>query len=119
MIRVSMTENLGGFEISGDFYDLEELYVSIYNVLGETEYEYEGKDELRILGLCYDLRHANMCDRDLKYVENCVHDEAIKYHGMILPHKNVYSSFKILYPEMVFVMLSLNEKCRAYAKKLT
>jgi hypothetical protein len=23
------------------------------------------------------------------------------------------------YPEMVFVMLSLNEKCRAYAKKLT
>jgi hypothetical protein len=119
MIRVKMTKNLGGFEIAGDFFDFDELYQAIYNVLGETEHEYEGVEEIRILGLCYDLRHANMGSRDYEYVENAVHEESARYHGMILPPKNIYTSFKTYYPEMVFILLALNEKCREYATRLS
>ena len=114
-----MTENLGGFEISGDFFDFDELYQALYKVLGENDYEYEGAEEIRILGLCYDLRHANMGSRDYKYVDNAVHEESARYHGMVLPPKNVYTSFKVFYPEMVFILLALNEKCIKYASQLS
>ena len=42
MIKVKLTENYTGFNIEGTCYDFNELYDSIFNVVG---YE-EGKDKL-------------------------------------------------------------------------
>lgn len=42
MIKVKLTENYTGFNIEGTYYDFNELYDSIFNVVG---YE-EGKDKL-------------------------------------------------------------------------
>jgi len=48
----------------------------LHDIVGEEgEHLYYGGARLRILGVCYDLRHALMGDRDYEFVENGMDEE--------------------------------------------
>ncbi|MHB8131635.1 MAG: DUF6904 family protein [Mobilitalea sp.] len=120
MLKVSATENLAGVTISGDHSDFETLYDSLHEIVGgEEDYPYHEAARLRVLGVCYDLRHALMGDREIIFVENGMDTEKMKRMGMITHDKNVYLSINVIWPEMLFVLMALNDFCRFHAYKLT
>ena len=111
MISAKPTENFAGITIEGDHDDFYEIMESIYRMTGlEDSYDdYYWSVKNRLLGVCYDIRHAFMGDREIKLVDNGVHDEMMKWHSMILPRQEVHFSVNIMFPEAVFVALSAPE----------
>lgn len=111
MITIKNTENLTGVCISGDFYDLDKLVDAFYAVTID-EFSEKNKSYIemstRVLGLCYDVRHAFKGDREVVLVDNGMDEDKMKFHSIIAPKKNVYYKCKYLYPEIYFVMLALN-----------
>lgn len=118
LFAVNSPNNLGVF-IYGDYQDIESLYEAIYDVLGD-EYEYPSYSgaKLRVLGVCYDLRHALMGDRDYEFVDNGMDDDKKRRMSLLVPDKNLYLKIEVLWPEMIFVMLALNRFIELYAGKL-
>lgn len=111
MISAKPTENLVGIIIEGDYEDFYEIVESIHRMTGFEE-SYDDcywSIKNRLLGICYDMRHAFMGDRDIKLVDNGVHDEMMKWHSMILPKQEVHFSVNVMFPEAVFVALSASE----------
>jgi hypothetical protein len=120
MLKVSATENLAGVTITGDYGDFETLYDSLHEIVGDEEdYPGHGAARIRVLGVCYDLRHALMGDREIIFVENGMDIEKMKRMGTITHDKNVYLSINVIWPEMLFVLMALNDFCRFHAYKLT
>jgi hypothetical protein len=115
MIRITNTKHLLGVTISGDYDDLYELVEAIYQV---TVSQYAGQYSshvsmsTRVLGFCYDCRHAYMGNRDIELIPNHMHEELMKAHMMITPKNNVYYKFNFLYTEMFYLMMALNELIR-------
>ncbi len=112
MIRITNTPSLTGVTISGDFYDLFNLVEAFHEItIDEFTEKHRSYIEIstRVLGLCYDIRHAYQGDRTVKLGDNYMTEEKIKWHSIITPKSNVYYSCNYLYPEMFFVMLALNE----------
>ncbi|MGO4886148.1 DUF6904 family protein [Anaerobacillus sp. MEB173] len=118
MIQVKNTPNLAGVTISGDFYDLEILYDSLHTIVGE-EWEWKGYESarLRVLGVCYDIRHALMGHRDVEFVENGLDQDKMRFLSIAANDKNVYLACNVLWPEILFVTMALNDFVRLYAKK--
>jgi len=111
VISAKPTKNLTGISIEGEFLDFYELVDGIYRMTGSCEdYDdpYYGL-KMSLLGICYEIRHAYMGDRELVDIENGVYDEIKKIHKKILPNRNVHFSTNILFPEAVFVALSVQE----------
>lgn len=126
MITVKNTPNIAGVEISGDFYDFEKL-VNAFYVLTVDEFSEKNNRgysrghiniSTRVLGLCYDLRHAMQGDRQVELVENGMNEEKMKFHSIIAPRNNVYYKCNYLYPEMFLVMLALNQLVKLRMKDL-
>ena len=70
MLSVKTTENLTGVTISGTYWDLNALYDALSNVIGEEgSYPEFEACWLRVLGLCYDIRHAYQGDRNRGKIE--------------------------------------------------
>lgn len=109
MLQVKPTEHLTGITIQGDYKDFYELVDSIYRITGldddPKEIYYGVKN--RLLGMCYDIRHAFMGDRDIVLEDNGMSDEVMKWHEMITPTQNVYYSVNVLFPEAIFVAVSV------------
>lgn len=60
MIYVTNTSNNAGVAIYGDCLDFDALYEALHIVVGdEDEYVRYKAARIRILGVCYDLRHAS------------------------------------------------------------
>lgn len=122
MITIKNTENLGGVTISGDFNDLYNLVEAFYAI---TIDEYSEKHKryiemsIRVLGLCYDIRHAYQGDREVEFVDNNMDEDKMKFHSTIAPKSNLYYKCNYLYPEMFFIMLALNELVKIRIKELT
>ncbi|MFZ0368061.1 MAG: hypothetical protein WAM07_00490 [Halobacillus sp.] len=118
MIMVENTELNAGVEVSGDYHDFEALYEAIHNIVGEEgEYPpYEGA-RLHVLAVCYDLRHAMMGDRSFKRVENGFDREKMRYLSMIASEENIYLTIHVLWPELLFVTMALNDFIKEYAGK--
>ncbi|HLU23427.1 MAG TPA: hypothetical protein VKZ77_13260 [Bacillaceae bacterium] len=118
MIQVKNTPNYIGVTISGDYYDFETLYDSLHAIVGdEWEWEdYEGA-RLRVLGVCYDIRHALMGHREVMFVENGLDEYKMKQLSVIANDKNIYLACNVLWPEVLFVLMALNDFIRLYAKK--
>ena len=111
MIIIRNTENLAGVEISGDFYDFNDLYDALHVIAISEESDKHTQYidiSTRLLGFCYDLRHAFQGDREVDLVDNMMNEEIMAFHSTIMPKNNVYYKFNYLYPEMMFVMLAMN-----------
>ncbi|MGI6767140.1 MAG: DUF6904 family protein [Lentihominibacter sp.] len=109
MITIKPTKNLTGVTIAGDYNDFYELVDSIYRMTGiDEDYSdhYFGVKN-RLLGICYDIRHAYMGDRDVFLEENGMSEETMKWHKIIAPTHNVYYSVNILFPEAIFIAASV------------
>lgn len=118
MIFAKNTPNNTGTAVYGDYRDLEELYEAMHAIVGDEE-EFPSYDtaRIRVLGICYDIRHALMGDREIEFVDNGMDAEKKKSMGVITPDKNVYLKFNVLWPEMLFVTMALNDFVRLYAGK--
>lgn len=110
MLKVTSTKNNTGITISGDYDDLHELYECIENLSG-LEGAYSGYECvcLNCLGFAYDIRHAFMGDREVEMVDNGVHEEMQKWHAKIMPKVNIYYSVNVLWTEVMFVVLAMND----------
>jgi|GEM_PF-388412 len=110
MFSIKTTKNNLGITITGDYRDLNKLHTGLSNLVGYEE-EIEGYEDisLRILGICYDLRHAYMGDREIELVHNGINDEIKKWHGKLYPDYNVYYSVNILWIEAIFSALVLED----------
>ncbi|MEW9674265.1 hypothetical protein [Ammoniphilus sp. 3BR4] len=88
MIFATNTPNSMGIAIYGDYMDFEELYEALHAIVGE-EGEFPSYDtpRLRVLGVCYDIRHALMGDREIEFVDNGMDEEKKKRMGVITPDK--------------------------------
>jgi hypothetical protein len=98
MLKAVHTTNMAGIRTIGDYNDFEQLYEAIHQILPEEgeDMEVEGS-RLRVLGFCYDLRHALMGDRDFEYVDNGLNDHIMQKLGIVGPKKNLYLSFPTCY----------------------
>ena len=122
MIRIENTDNLTGVSISGDWDDLDKLVDAFYEItISEDSQKHKEYINLsiRVLGLCYDIRHAKKGDREIELVDNNMDDETMKWHSMITPKKNVYYKCNYLYPEMFFAILVLNDLIKLRMKDLS
>ncbi|EIW20392.1 MULTISPECIES: DUF6904 family protein [Pelosinus] len=110
MIFVKHTPNHAGVAIYGDCLDFEELYGALHDVVGkENQYvAYQGV-RIRVLGFCYELRHALMGNREFEFVENGMDENRMKELAMITPKKNIYIGTHILWPEILFVIMCLSD----------
>ena len=111
MIKATPTEHLTGIILEGEYLDFYEIVDSIYRMTGlEDDYnDLYWSVKNRLLGMCYDIRHAYQGDRDVKLVDNGVTEEWIHWHDMIMPKENVHVSVCLLFPEAAFVALALPE----------
>lgn len=122
MIAIKNTPNLTGVTISGDFNDLYNLVESLHDITLADDaagayHQYIGIST-RVLGVCYDIRHAYQGDREIELIDNNMTDEKMKWHSIIAPKNNIYYSCNILYPEMFFVMLALDTLIKPRIKDL-
>lgn len=118
MIIVKNTPHYTGVTISGDAYDFEALYESFHTVVGdEWEWESYAGARIRVLGVCYDLRHALMGNRDIAFVENGLDDHKMRRLSVAATDKNIYLSCNVYWPELIFVTMALNDFIKLYAKK--
>ena len=72
MIKVNPTTNLIGISIRGDYADFNDLIDSIYRLTSFDDdlHDFHYGVKNRLLGLCYDVRHAYMGDRDVVLEDN-------------------------------------------------
>ena len=109
MLRVQPTKNLTGVMIQGDFDTFYNMVDSIYHLTGFAE---DMNDpyyavKMHLLGLCYELRHAFMGDRDVILEKNHLEAEKQEWHGIVAPKENLYYSVNMLFPEMIFLSLAV------------
>ena len=60
-----------------------------------------------------------MGDREILFIDNGMDTEKMKRMGTITNGTNVYLCINVLWPEMLFVLMALNDFCRFHAQKLT
>lgn len=122
MIKFENTENLTGVSITGDYYDFNNL-VDAFHTITVDEYSEKNSEyvemSIRVLGVCYDIRHAYQGDREVILLDNDMDDEKMKYHSIITTTKNVYYKCNLLYPEMLYVTIALNELIKLRMKELS
>lgn len=119
MIIAQNTPNNTGVAILGDYTDFENLYEALHTVVGnEDEFVECDAARIRVLGVCYDIRHAMMGHREIEFVDNGLDEEKKRNLSVLAPDKNVYLKIYVLWPEMLFVTMALNEFLKLYAQKL-
>lgn len=116
MLRAQHTKNMTGVILSGDPEDFRALYEALHEILGHTE-EMEDGPAIRVLGVCYDIRHAFMGDRGAGFWEHGFDDEMLAYLSLVGPKANLYVSFETLWPEMFYVLFVLQDFVRQYEKR--
>jgi hypothetical protein len=96
--------------VSGDVQYFDSLHTALHKIVGEEgEWSnYEGA-RLRVLDVCYDIRHALMGNREFEFVHNGLDHDMMRRVGMIANDKNVYLAFNVLWPELLFVTMALND----------
>lgn len=118
MIHMKNTPNLLGVMTLGDFHDFEELYEALHMIVGEEmEYPHYEAVRLRVLGVCYDIRHSLMGGRSAQHVPNGLDEERMQRLSIIGAEMNIYLSFETYWPEMIFVGYALNDFIELHVKK--
>lgn len=109
MIQAKVTKNLTGITIQGDYDDFNDLVNAIYRMTGVDSNESGLYDEvkMRLLGLCYDIRHAYMGDREVVLKDNALNEDLKEEMGIKNCNQNIYYSVNVLYPEALFLALAV------------
>lgn len=118
VLQVHNTARYVGIELRGDVNDLQALYDALHQVIGNEEEFHMEPSRLRVLGVCYDLRHAIMGDAAMDMVESGLDRDRMQWMQVIGPTHNLYWSFPVFWPEIIYVVLVLNRFVDAYAKTL-
>jgi len=118
MVYVKNTPNNTGVAVYGDYMDFENFYEALHTVVGDED-EFVGFEaaRTRVLGVCYDIRHALMGDREIEFVDNGMDEEKKRRMSVLASDKNVYLKIYVLWPEILFVTMALNDFIRLYARK--
>lgn len=117
MLSVEMTPRLLGFEISGTYHDLDELYDAIWDL---TVPEYDSPEDprpqgtpdeatmsTRLLALCYDLRMAKEGNRNVELTDSGMSSHLKEAWPEVYQEHNVTFSVEVLYPEAMYEALAL------------
>jgi hypothetical protein len=117
MLSITHTKNLTGAIVSGDYWDIDELNHAIYAVIGDEGkyYDLEGS-RARVLKVCLNLRQAGQGDRNIEFVKNGLHKNSMKEHTMVAPEQNIYFTVEIVWPELIFTTIALNDFIKLYQK---
>src|SRR3954463_14508476 len=117
MIFLKTTPNYTGVTVFGDKMDFDALYDALHSLVGEEE-EWSSYEEarLRVLGVCYDIRHTLMGNREIEFIENGLDPDMMKHLSIVTNNKNVYFAFNVLWPELLFVTMALNDFIKLYAR---
>jgi hypothetical protein len=120
MLTIKSTKNYAGVTVSGDINDLSRLVDAFHEITVDEYSKHTAyiNISIRVLGLCYDVRHAMQGDREVELFENGIDEYIMKYHSLIAPRHNVYYSCNCLYPEMFVIMLALNQLVKLRVKEL-
>lgn len=115
MLTIRNTPNHAGVKISGDYFDLDGLNKAIYHVIGdENKYHNYAGSRNRLLGIAYETRHAAQGDRNIEPVFNGLTEHTKKQHSFIAPDKNIYFSVEVLWPEILYATVALNDFVRLH-----
>ncbi|GAB6179029.1 hypothetical protein JCM14036_03480 [Desulfotomaculum defluvii] len=118
MLYAKNTPNNTGVAIYGDFMDFEALYDQLHEIVGdEGVYPSYDTARIRVLGVCYDLRHAMMGDREIEFIDNGMDQDKMRRLSTITSDKNIYLVINVLWPEMLFVLMALNDFVLLHARK--
>ena len=119
MIKVKLTENYAGVNISGDYEDLDELYNAIhYLIKQDPNNEMEESMQNHLYGFLYDVRHAYQGDRDIELIENGLSDYKKEYFKIKkIVKENVYFSFNYVLPDLILDMVLIKYFIRNIDKK--
>ncbi|WP_249869092.1 DUF6904 family protein [Oceanobacillus saliphilus] len=110
MIQITPTPHYAGVTITGDFYNFDQLYEALHKIVGDEEKHPDYYNaRLRVLGLFYDLRHANRAHREYAFKNHGLDEETLQWMGIVSTNKNVYLSFNTYYPEILFIIMALND----------
>lgn len=110
MIFITNTPNSAGVTVHGDFLDINELYDALHAIVGdEDEYPSYEAARIRVLGVCYDLRHALMGDREIEFIDNGMDADKMKRLSTITHEQNVYLKINVYWPEILFITMALND----------
>lgn len=120
MLIATNTPNHAGVTLYGDYMDFDHLYEALHRVIGEEdESSSYFSSRTRILGLCDEIRHALMGQREYEFIDNGLDDDKKKFMGILAPTKNVYLRTNLLWPETLFIMMALNDFTLHYAKSIS
>ncbi|MHB1647087.1 MAG: DUF6904 family protein [bacterium] len=118
MIYVQNTPNNAGVYVYGDYKDFDALYESLHDIMWDKNENIIYDSAMnRVMAVCYDLRHAIMGDREIEFVDNGMDADKMKWLAKVCSDKNVYYRIEILLPELLFVMVSINDFVKLYASK--
>ena len=118
MINITNTPNMTGVLLAGDSEDFEALYDALHIIVGPEETAFGlAEARMRVLGLCYDLRHARMGNRNVVFHEHGLDAEQMKYLAIVGPTHNLYLSFETYWPEMLYIVFVLNEFIESYERR--
>lgn len=118
MLIAEPTPNLTGVLLIGDTEDFEDLYEAIHKILAEENIPKEYFNvRIRLLSLCYDLRHARMGNRNAFFKSHGLTVEQMAYLSLVGPNQNLYLSFETLWPELLFEVFALEDFIQIYTKK--
>ena len=118
MLSITHTPNITGALIRGDFWDLDEVSQAINLVIGDENkyYDWAGSRK-RILEVSIKLQQASRAEHHVDFVGNGLHKETMKQHEIVSSEKNIYYSVEVLWPELIFTVIALNDFVRLYSKK--
>lgn len=104
MIKVELTKNYAGINISGDYEDLDFLYDSIhYLIKAEPKNLMEEVMQDHLFGFLYEVRHSYQGDRNFKFIDNELREEVRKYQKISkkkVSNSNLYYSFDCILTDL-------------------
>lgn len=118
MLTIQNTGLFTGVRIGGDYWDLDEVITAIQHLVGNEKiyYDYQGS-RLRILGVCHKIKQAIHGECNLDFVSNGLNKVIMKEHQIIAPDKNIYYSVEVLWPEIMFTILALNDFIKLHEER--
>lgn len=117
MLALKNTDNLTGALISGDYWDLDELCMALHRLTGEESryLDWQGA-RIRLLRITQNLRSAYHGNKNVESVGNGLKKDTMKDNDFIASQHNIYYSTEILWPELIFALVSINDFINLHQK---